>query len=116
MTAEELVRMDPQDMANQEIAQYRKEREKAAFESVYKASEPEVIFKKTHKGIDHLALPEILPIEPESVPETIRVSMDEKIPDPPVPQPPSGIVPFLFFFFLSLTSSFLLYDGKSEIE
>lgn len=52
LTAAELVRMDPQDMANQEVAQFRKEREKAAFDSVYKAAEPDIIFK-THKGIDH---------------------------------------------------------------
>lgn len=46
-------------MANRDVARIRQEREKLAFESVYKEKEPDnLIFKKTHKGIDHLGTPQ----------------------------------------------------------
>lgn len=52
LPAKDLVLMDSKDLANTEIMQYRKEKEKELFAEVYKGPENDLVIRKTHKGLE----------------------------------------------------------------
>lgn len=66
LSPRELVKMETKDLANKEIMQYREEQEKKLFTEVFKKKEPEIVIRKTKKGIDVLHLDQT---EPESDPD-----------------------------------------------